>query len=456
MQRERLTPDRIRRFTCPPGKKQAFLWDDKAPRLAVRATANAKAFVFESKLNRATIRVTIGDVNAWPLESVWHGKGKAREEVQRGAREEANRLQSLVNQGIDPRDEKRARIAQAAAQKAAEQAEKREAEEQARHTLRALCEAYTRHLAAKGKARSSSKAASAFRCHVYDSDIAALPANLVTPHQAAQLVRTVMESGKERTAGVLRAYLSAAFNVAKRAPFDATLPAELIPFKVDQNPVDAIPPIAVNAGNRTLSTDELKAYLAALGDTLPDLALRLALLAGGQRLAQLLRATPADYDTDSGALRLLDPKGKRKQPREHVLPLAPLAAALVADLAQRAKGSKSPWLFSADGERPMSPETGSKRVAEICAGLDGEPFTLRDVRRTCETMLAGMGISRDTRAQLLSHGLSGVQVAHYDRHSYTDEKRAALVAWEGRLEEIRTGKKPANVVRMRGKRKAKA
>lgn len=81
-----------------------------------------------------------------------------------------------------------------------------------------------------------------------------------------------------------------------------------------------------------------------------------------------------------------------------------------------------------------------------------EPFDLRDIRRTCETMLAGMGISRDTRAQLLSHGLSGVQAAHYDRHSYTDEKRAALVAWEKRLDDIATGKKSANVVSIKRKR----
>lgn len=70
-----------------------------------------------------------------------------------------------------------------------------------------------------------------------------------------------------------------------------------------------------------------------------------------------------------------------------------------------------------------------------------ETFDLRDIRRTCETMLAGLGINRDTRAQLLSHGLSGVQAAHYDRHTYTDEKRAALVAWEQRLDEIIKGKK---------------
>jgi hypothetical protein len=71
-------------------------------------------------------------------------------------------------------------------------------------------------------------------------------------------------------------------------------------------------------------------------------------------------------------------------------------------------------------------------------------------------MLAGMGISRDTRAQLLSHGLSGVQAAHYDRHSYTDEKRAALVAWEQRLDDISTGKTSANVVQIKQKHKTAA
>lgn len=111
MQRERLTPERIRLFNCSPEKKQEFLWDTESPRLAVRATAGAKSFVFESKLGRQTIRITIGDVRAWPLNSIWEGKGTDRHEVQRGAREEANRLQGLINQGIDPRQEKAERLA---------------------------------------------------------------------------------------------------------------------------------------------------------------------------------------------------------------------------------------------------------------------------------------------------------------------------------------------------------
>lgn len=100
MQREKLTPDRIRRFTCAEGTAQAFLWDTEAPRLAVRATAGAKSFIFEAKLDRRTIRVTIGDVRAWNLDD---------------ARTEARRLQTLVDQGIDPRTERAERLAAAAA-----------------------------------------------------------------------------------------------------------------------------------------------------------------------------------------------------------------------------------------------------------------------------------------------------------------------------------------------------
>ena len=102
MNRERLTPDRIRRLTLSEGQTQSFLWDTDAPRLAVRVTAGAKAFIFEAKLNRQTVRVTIGDVRAWTLAA---------------ARDEARRLQTMIDQGIDPRDEKRERVAAAEAKR---------------------------------------------------------------------------------------------------------------------------------------------------------------------------------------------------------------------------------------------------------------------------------------------------------------------------------------------------
>lgn len=460
MRRERLTPERIRRFVCPDGVKQSFLWDTEAPRLAVRATIGTKAFVFEAKLNRQTIRRTIGDVRAWNLED---------------ARTEARRLQTLVDQGIDPRELDRQKAEAEIAAAVAEEAAQREAEERARYTLRALCNAYTAHLDRSGKAKSAAAARSSFKCHVFDTHptIAETAARDVTAHQVAAMVRKVREAGKERSAGVLRSYLSAAFNAAKRAPFDSALPADLIAFNVEHNPVDAIPAIPVQRGDRTLSIAELRAYIGhllhvgqadAFGPELPDVALLLALLAGGQRMAQLLRAKVGDYDPDTQTLRLWDGKGKRTAAREHLLPLAPNAAALAAGLVERARRRETErakaesraanvtglWLFSTHGKVMMTATTPGDRVAEISASMDGEPFDLRDIRRTVETMLASMGISKDIRAQLLSHGISGVQAAHYDRHAYIDEKRAALVAWEARLEAIRKGEStPANVVQLR-------
>ena len=172
----------------------------------------------------------------------------------------------------------------------------------------------------------------------------------------------------------------------------------------------------------------------------------------------------ADFDPATATLRLWDGKGRRTQAREHLLPLAPQAAALVARLVDRAKGMESAnakaegrspdfaglWLFSTRGRVPMTETTPGKRATEISASMGGEPFDLRAIRRTCETMLAALGISKDIRAQLLSHGISGVQAAHYDRHTYADEKRAALVAWEARMQAIITCKDlPANVRRLR-------
>lgn len=123
--RERLTPQRIRNYRCEPGKSQSFFWDEIVPALAVRVTAaGAKSFVFESKLEGKTIRTTVGSVAAWPLESVWSGSGHARVEVQRGAREEAGRLQSLIDGGQDPRIDRAERLeATKAKQEAARRSE---------------------------------------------------------------------------------------------------------------------------------------------------------------------------------------------------------------------------------------------------------------------------------------------------------------------------------------------
>lgn len=348
-----------------------------------------------------------------------------------------------------------AEVAAREAAQAAEAEARREVEQRARFTLAALLDGYVRHLERQGKA-SWRDVRSVFRVHVLEAapDLAGKPAKDVTGHDVAALVRRVREKGAERTAGILRAYLRAAFGLAAQAPFDSAAPAGLIGFNIESNPAELVPAIAVKARERTLSPAELRGYLKALGGSLADRALRLALLAGGQRAAQLLRVRLSDFDAEIGTLRLMDAKGRRTQAREHLLPVGPLGLALVEALAAEARGRAAE---SGDADPlllPVVPGTLSHRVQGIAADMGGAPFEMRDIRRTCETMLAGLGINRETRAQILSHGLGGVQAMHYDRHSYMDEKRSALEAWEQKLDDIESGKaqeKRGKVVNLRRK-----
>ncbi len=113
---QELTAGLIERLTCRTDiKAQAFLRDTKAPGLRVRVTnTGTKSFVYEAKLNRQTIRRTIGDVRVWDIEA---------------ARTEARRLAVVVRSDkADPREIERqqdaAKVADIAAAAAKVEADK--------------------------------------------------------------------------------------------------------------------------------------------------------------------------------------------------------------------------------------------------------------------------------------------------------------------------------------------
>lgn len=431
--RMRLTDERVRQFAFPADKKhrQAFLRDAEMKRLAVRQTPTGqKSFIFETKLDGRSIRMTIGDCAVWTLQA---------------ARTEARRLQTMVDKGIDPR----ALVRQRRAEK---QALKKEAEAKKQYTLEALLDAYVKHLESQGKTKTAGGLRSLVKKHVVGADatLAGKPAVDVTPHDVAALIRQAREKGKERTAGMLRSMFNAAYNCGRRAAFDSDLPAHFIKFEITHNPVSPIPTIPTRAGNRTLTRDELKGYILALTDTTVDMALKLALYAGGQRMAQLLRAEVTDWNPNTQTLRLFDAKGRRQTPREHLLPLAPEAAAIVSRMVERSQQAGVKFLFpSAVGTRLHEGQPGP-RITQIARQIGAESFNLQDIRRTCETELAGLGVSRDIRAQLLSHGLSGVQTRHYDRHDYLREKHAALLQWERFLAGLVSGEPQGKIIPFTG------
>ena len=57
------------------------------------------------------------------------------------------------------------------------------------------------------------------------------------------------------------------------------------------------------------------------------------------------------------------------------------------------------------------------------------PFTLRDLRRTCKTLMGVAGISKELRDRIQGHAFSDVSSKHYDRYDYLKEKSQGLEDW---------------------------
>lgn len=325
-----------------------------------------------------------------------------------------------VDNGIDPVDAKRRA--------------KQERLSSVSRTCGALLGAYVSNLKANRK-QSAADAESILSLHVPEN-VKQLDAAAVTHHDLNPLLRKLIEAGKLRTAAKLRSYLRAAFELALGADGDPNAPSTMLGFRLVANPAARIkvPKGAGGTpGERALSRQELAEYKVRLEalpmDDMRDL-LRLQLLLAGQRINQLLTAT-IEPDTEGNPLIVMrDSKGRRQQPRRHALPLRGEALAIV-----EARGSR---LFGWNDQKDIKREqlNASALVGKkICPGMLADekanaPFRMGDIRRTAETMLASIGISQDVRAQLLSHGLGGVQNRHYDKHDYMKEKTQALAAWE--------------------------
>lgn len=427
---------------------------DRAPRGAGVLTFHASSAGFVSAYFRYTR--PDGKRDDLPL-GPYDEKGRQGSNLA-SLRERAGELSRLYRSGTK---DLRAYFAEQERLKAATLAEaeaeaKRQQADQGGQTLARLMEIYTHHLEGQGKESTAKDVANIVKNHLLEvaPDLARLPAKEVTKSALAARVREIFQAGKTRTAGKLRAYVSAAYNLAIRSEGDTQAPAALIRFGIEINPAAGIKAIPVAAKNRVLSLEELQTFIGLLTDSLLDQTLKLCLFAGGQRRAQVLRAKVSDFDPATGILRLVDSKGGRQQPREHRLPLGPIASALATQLVARARKERPE-----DADPPLLPlgkasatSVGTKvsvRATELATAMGGSPFTFADLRRSVETEMAGLGFSRDLRAQLLSHGLSGIQERHYDRHSYIEEKKAALIRWENHL----TGQTADNVVAM--KRRAK-
>lgn len=406
-----LTADRIQRLTCPDGAAKVFLRDVEMPGFKVRCTSTgAKSFVFECKIDGKSRSFTIGSVEAWQISD---------------ARAEARRLAVLVDQGQDPAELDRAK-AEAKAQAKAEK------ERSANYTFQALMADYADHLERLGKS-SHDKVRGMFKLHLTTNNpkLANTPAALVTAEQVTDLMRDLVEEKKDRTAGKLRSYAGAAFELARKSPTDAKTPTRFKAYGVTHNPARDTTSIELKTDKNPLEPDQLRQYWRAIEqlDGLRGAVLRLHMLTGGQRIEQLRKLKRSDIS--NGSITIFDRKGLPKKSggltiRAHGVPLLPQAQ---DDLNLLLALNPGDYPMSVDGgETPMAARTFSQWAKDAVTGLDWDagPFQAKRLRSGVETALASLRVSQEIRGHLLSHGIAGVQAASYDGHTYAPQKLEAL------------------------------
>jgi integrase len=187
-------------------------------------------------------------------------------------------------------------------------------------------------------------------------------------------------------------------------------------------------PHAERSRDRILTDDELrKVWKAAeaVGYAFGDFVKVMILT--GQRPGEVSGMRRNELHGDTWIL----PSERVKNKRSHSVPLSRQAKAVI-DAAPQVSLE---YVFSYE-TKPLSGFHHGKQALDRASGVTG--WTLHDLRRTCASGLARLGISIAVIEQVLNHrggslaGVAGVFI----RHQFEKEKREALRQWADQVDRI--------------------
>ncbi len=394
------TAGRLADFQCPQDRAQAFLWDSTAPGLALRATAaGARAYVFQSRFNGETVRVTIGSPDAWGIKA---------------AQDKARALQTTIDAGRDPREVK---AEQVAADVAARQARR-----QVSVTVGQAWTAYVTDRRPNWGER-----------HATDHERLAR-AGGAKPKRG---IKDAAKNGTLTVAGPLRALMALplarldaetvdawAKREAAQRPTQARLALRVLKAFLTWCEAQAEYRGAVAGGNAAkskrarevlgtaapkrdaLMREQLAVWFKAVR-FLPNpahAAYVQALLLCGCRPGEMMELRWSDVDSHWRSLTLRD-----KVEGERTIPLTPYVAHLLAGLPRR---QGNPWVFSSavvKGGHIAAPTDVHRRA---CAAV-GLEITFHGLRRSFKSLTEWLEVPVGVVAQIQGHKPSATAEKHY-------------------------------------------
>lgn len=404
--RTHLTLERIRKLLPPDGKQAVYIFDDDPRCLSVRITpAGARSFIYSGKLNGNPFRITIGSTEIWNLSD---------------ARDEARRLQTLTDQGTDPRLEKAERIAATTAK-----------QEAARRADMPALDVWTTYIDARRPRWSDkhlidhqkvSKKGGELRTRGRrpgESDktlpgillpLLSLPLEQINADRVQAWLHD--EAAKRPTHarlafGLLRAFLNWCADSPEYRDCTCT---DACTARLAKN---ELPKKA--AKTDCLQREQLPAWFEAvrgIGNPVVSAYLQAALLTGARR-EELALLTWENLDFQWKAINLRD-----KVDGERIIPLTPYVASLLAALPRRTmlidgKQVSNPWVFSsptAESGRLQEPRIGHNKALAV-AGLP--ELSIHGLRRSFGTLAEWVECPAGISAQIMGHKPSATAEKHY-------------------------------------------
>ena len=163
-----------------------------------------------------------------------------------------------------------------------------------------------------------------------------------------------------------------------------------------------------------------------------------------QRPGNIRAMAWAEVDADAALWTIPSDKMKRglygkTNGRPHLVPLAPQALALLADLRPLTGHGRYVFPSLLTGERCMSENTVRGALRRM--GYSNDEMTAHGFRAMARTLIAERlpGIPESVIEAQLAHGKAGALGMAYDRAEFMEQRRAMMVTWADYLDRLRAG-----------------
>lgn len=392
----KLTLNRIDSLKCPPGKRDALVFDDEQRGLGVRVTATgSKTYLAQYNWHGQKRRIPLGSCGAVSL-------AKARDAVRA--------IMGDVAKGIDPATERK----KAAAHEAL--------------TLEALLEDWRSLHLVNRRLGYAAEAVRAMR-NAFNRFLE-LPSADLNRAMVVKILDAMKRKGSTVMAAQTTAYGKAAYNWGvKRGSLSV-------------NPFVNLPVTPTERRERVLTDDEITAIWRATGAHGPFNGIVRLLLLTGQRRDEAAGMAWGELSDDFSTWTI--PAGRAKNGATHIVPLSETVRELLRS-APRFGDLVFPGLRG-----PFNGWSKAKAALDAKSGVTN--WRIHDLRRTAATGLQRLGVRLEVTEQILNH-VSGSRagiVGVYQRHDFASEKRTALDAWGAHVAALAEGRESiGNVVPIR-------